>query len=69
LQQPSAGFDTDAIATKLGVTTHELEDAMALGDINSAAKMLGTTAAEIAKKLGVSVADLQSMLNMQKTTK
>jgi hypothetical protein len=51
------------------VTTHELEDAMALGDINSAAKMLGTTSAEIAKKLGVSVADLQSTLNMQKMTK
>lgn len=69
LQQPGAGLDTDAIATKLGVTTHELEDAMALGDINSAAKMLGTTAADIAKKLGISIADLQSTLNMQKATR
>ena len=68
-QRSSAGFDTAAIATKLGVTTHELEDAMASGDINSAAKMLGTTAAEISQKLGVSVADLQSTLNIQKTAK
>ena len=67
--QSSTGIDVAAIAGQLGVTTHELEDAMATGDINSAAKMLGTTAAEIAKKLGVSVADLQSAFTTPTTVK
>jgi hypothetical protein len=64
-----AGIDVVTIAAQLGVTTHELEDAMATGDINSAAKMLGTTAPEIAKKFGVSVADLQSALTTPTTIK
>jgi phosphotransacetylase len=49
-----------SIAVKLGVTVHELEDALVTGDIETAAKMLRTTSAVIAKKLGVSVADLQT---------
>lgn len=64
----SSGMDLAAIATKLGVTTHELEDAMATGNLNSAAKLLGTTSAAMAKKLGLSVADLQTALNSQTTT-
>ena len=60
------GIDTAAIAAQLGVTTHELEDAMATGSVDSAAKMLGTTSAALAKKLGVSVADLESALTTNK---
>jgi phosphotransacetylase len=41
---------------------HELEDALVTGDIETAAKMLRTTSAVIAKKLGVSVADLQTAI-------
>ena len=60
-----AGRDLQAVAATLGVTVHELEDAMAAGDINSAAAILGTTPAAIAKALGVSVADLQAALAAQ----
>ena len=67
--QTSSGIDTAAIATQLGVTVHELEDAMATGSVDSAAKMLGTTAAALAKKLGVSVADLQAALPTTTTVK
>jgi hypothetical protein len=56
----NAGIDVPSIAVKLGVTVHELEDALVTGDIETAAKMLRTTSAVIAKKLGVSVADLQT---------
>ena len=60
---PTGGrIDLAAIAAQLGVTQHELEDAMATNDIDAAAEMLGTTAAAMAKKLGVSVADLQAAL-------
>jgi hypothetical protein len=59
--QTSSGFDLATVAAQLGVTEHELEDAMATGDIDSAAEMLGTTADEIAATLGVSLADLQAV--------
>lgn len=65
----SSGLDIPSTAAKLGVTTHELEDALATGNINSAAKMLGTTAAAIAKKLGVTVADLQAAFPTTTTSK
>lgn len=63
----AGGLDAATVAAKLGVTQHELEDAMATGDIESAAELLGTTSAAIAKELGVSVTDLQ--MAMPSTTK
>ena len=64
----STGIDVPGVAMKLGVTVHELEDALVTGNIETAAKILGTTSAAIAKKLGVSVADLQTAI-AQTTTK
>lgn len=67
--QNSSAIDVPAIAAQLGVTTHELEDAMATGNIDSAAKMLGTTSSELAKKLGVTIADLQAAITTATTSK
>lgn len=65
----SSGLDIPTIAAKLGVTTHELEDAMATGNIDSAAKMLGTTSSALAKKLGVTIAELQAAIKIATTSK
>lgn len=67
--QNSSGIDVEAIAAQLGVTTHELEDAMATGNIDSAAKMLGTTSSALAKKLGVTIAELQAAITTTTTSK
>ena len=57
---PAGGLDLQALAAELGVTRHELEDALATGDLDAAAELLGTTSAAIAQTLGVPVADLQA---------
>ena len=53
------------IAATLGVTEHELEDAMATGDVTAAAEILGTTPEAMSKRLNVSIAELQSALTTQ----
>ena len=63
--QPGAGPDLAAIAATLGVTEHEMQDAMAMADLTAAAEMLGTTPEEMAQKLGISVADLQASWSAQ----
>jgi hypothetical protein len=63
--QQVRGLDLRIIATKMGVTLHELQDALATGSIAKAAKLLGTTPRDIAQKLGVSVADLESAITSQ----
>ena len=65
--QTGSALDLASIATRLGVTEHQLADAVATGDINAAAAMLGTTAEAIAAKLGVSVADLRVALTTTTT--
>jgi len=60
--QNGGGLDLAGIAAQLGVSVHELEDAMATGDVTAAAQMLGTTPETMAKKLGMSVADIQTFL-------
>lgn len=63
----TGGPSLAAIAALLGVTDHELADAMATGDVNTAADLLGTTPDAMAKKLGVSVADIQAFIAAQST--
>lgn len=53
------------IAAQLGVTEHELADALATRDVNAAAAMLGTTPEAMAAKLGVSVAAIQTFINSE----
>lgn len=64
----------DRIAVRPGVERHatrvhehQLSDALAIGAINAAAAMLGTTAEVIATKLGISVADLRVALTSTTT--
>ena len=63
--QAPGGTDLAAIAALLGVTEHELADALATGEVASAAELLGTTPEAMADKLGVSVADIQAFLSTQ----
>ena len=62
--QPPAP-DLAAIAAVLGVTEHELADAIGTGDVTAAAKLLGTTPELMAEKLGVTVDDLESFITAQ----
>lgn len=61
--QQAGGVSIATIAAQLGVTEHELADAMATGDVNTAAALLGTTPEAMAKKLGVSVAVIQAFIH------
>lgn len=63
--QAPGGTDLAAIAALLGVTEHELADALATGEVASAAELLGTTPEAMADKLGVSVADIEAFLSTQ----
>ena len=63
-QSPAAPGLT-AIAARLGVTEHELADAIAAGDVETAAELLGTTPEEMANKLGVTVADIKAFIAAQ----
>ena len=63
--QAGGGVDLTSVAAQLGVTAHELADAMETGDATAAAQMLGTTPEAMAKKLGMSVADIQTFLTSQ----
>lgn len=67
--QGAAGFDLPMIAGVLGVTEHELQDAMETGDVDTAAKMLGTTAEGIRQRLNISIAELQAALTTHACTR
>lgn len=53
------------LAAQLGVTEHELADAIETGDVNTAAAVLGTTPEAMAAKLGVPVAAIQAFITSQ----
>ena len=63
--QTGAALDLGMISSLLGVTEHELQDAIATRNIDDAAALLGMTPKVMAKKLGVSVAQLQTTLAAQ----
>ena len=65
--QTGSPFGLASSATRPGVTEHQLSDALAIGAINPAAAMLGTTVEVIATKLGVFVADLRVALTTTTT--